>query len=233
MEQPGQSPNKYGGYLNYEKVEIPIPTKLKYKAFACVVFCDDRLWRWGYDYRKGSCGVGDGGGGHGPSVAYPAVSSRDEALVAAATHIKQIVTRDRNHPPAPSRLNAILAAIDTFISEHKPEQPPIKPLQTTYLFGWKYGNGEYQQYVHRREKTDNKIPAGYNKCAWWPIRDPAQGTRFKSIDACIDYWRAIAWEPALVESHIYDGFLQFFEDGPFGLKQIPVLTRQLSLFGGA
>jgi hypothetical protein len=111
----------------------------------------------------------------------------------------------------------------------------MNPLKPAYIIGWKYGGNEYQQYLQRLEKNtpENDVPPGCAQCSWWPTRYADKGTRFKSIDAALTYFRKIFWyQPpeGNAETFIYDGSLQIFEDGAAGLRQIPRLTRQTSLF---
>lgn len=115
--------------------------------------------------------------------------------------------------------------------------PALKPrsLKPAYVLGWKYGGNEYQQYLQRREKDtpDSDVDAGYDKYSWWPTRAADKGSRFKTVDAALAYFRKIFWyhpPEGNVETFIYGGHLQIFESGPAGLRQIPRLTRQKSLF---
>lgn len=90
------------------------------------------------------------------------------------------------------------------------------------LFGWMSGStdshGPQQLYVQRHGKD------------WGVTYDPTEATRFKSVNACIDFWGRIHSFPENYEQCIYNGYLQFFEYGPAGLRQMPRLTRQGSLF---
>ena len=88
-------------------------------------------------------------------------------------------------------------------------------LKPTYIGGWQKGE---QLYIERRNK------------GWGVTSLLDLAFRFKSVDAVLNSFRTFDVYMDAAETRIYNGFLQIFEDGPTGLRQIPRLTRQVSLF---
>lgn len=91
-----------------------------------------------------------------------------------------------------------------------------------YIFGWMSAGTSVQkpaQLYVERTRSD-----------WGVVYDPAQATRFKSIEAILSFYRTIGSCHGDVESNIYNGFLVIFEDGSFGIRPVPRLTRQAGLF---
>lgn len=113
-----------------------------------------------------------------------------------------------------------------------PESSPVAPVppaayplpasKPCYIFGWMSAGTDTQRpaqlYVERVGKD------------WGVSHDPADAYRFKSVDAILTYYRKIGHVHGDPEARIYDGSLMIFEHGPAGLRQIPRLTRQGSLF---
>lgn len=100
--------------------------------------------------------------------------------------------------------------------------PACLPVKTAYIFGWKSAetpeHGPQQLYVTKGKKD---FGVTYN---------PSEATRFKTIEAALDYYRQIGQHHGDPETNIYNGFLQVFQHGPTGLRRVPKITRQGSLF---
>jgi hypothetical protein len=117
---------------------------------------------------------------------------------------------------AATEVTTIEPAVDT---APEPEQPlqvdkprPPKPL---YIFGWVK---DQQLYIGQRGKT------------WCVVINLDEAARFKNIDAGLDAVRTFDVYKSDIEDRIYNGFLQIFQEGPSGLRPVPRLTRQVSLF---
>jgi hypothetical protein len=132
-----------------------------------------------------------------------------------------LIKRDSGALPA---VVAIIPDPDASPAESEPKPKPAKkrPLKPAFIFGWMSAEtvSHYpaQLYV---ERTRND---------WGVSYDPDHAARFKSVDAIIDYYRKIGTIHEDHEAKIYNGYLKIFEYGPAGLRQIPRLTRQASLF---
>lgn len=100
--------------------------------------------------------------------------------------------------------------------------PAHSPVKTTYILGWQSAetpdHGPLQLYAI---KTKKDFGVTYN---------PSEATGFKTIDAALGYYRQIGHLHGDPDVNIYNGFLQIFQRGPAGLRQVPKITRQGSLF---
>ena len=111
-----------------------------------------------------------------------------------------------------------------------PEPSPDPPLQVekphppkpAFIFGWMSAETSAQKpaqlYVER---------AGSD---WGVTYDPAAASRFKSVEAVLTYYRKIGSVHQDHEQNIFNGFLRIFLDDPAGLRLMPRITRQVSLF---
>ena len=132
---------------------------------------------------------------------------------------------------APVRMSG-LGRLELPPADPAPESSPVAPAPPAayplpaskpfYVFGWMsaatISHGPQQLYVFRAGKE------------WGITYDLADASPFKSVDAILTYYRKIGHVHGDPEARIYDGSLMIFQHGPAGLRQIPRLTRQGSLF---
>ena len=121
----------------------------------------------------------------------------------------------------------LLDALDEVIAHHT---PPLK-LKPGFVFGWKYGGNGYQLYIQvypGKMKPEEK-PAGMAKCSWGVTEKLELAHRFKSLQACLDFYRSRHQWPEDYEVNIWNGHVQFFRiDGNEIYQVQPV--EQPSLF---
>lgn len=225
-----KQPNKYGVYeeINCDRLAIPLSKKLKSGLLISVVRASDNLWRFGF-----SCAIKTSGQSSPVCDNGLIFKTREEAIIAGVNKLSAIVSSHRDLTK--TEIKIYMDAINEFslgfpISEEAPappvEQPPQaekpRPVKLAYIFGWMSAETSIQrpaQLYVERVRGD-----------WGVSYDPSDAARFKSVDAILDYYRKIGTVHGDPETNIYNGFLMIFEDGPFGRRPVPKLTRQTALF---
>lgn len=111
-------------------------------------------------------------------------------------------------------------------SQPEPEQPPqpepLRPKKTAYIFGW--------MSTELPERPSAQLYVYKQRNDWGVTYDPAEASRFKSVEAVLDWYRANGGVHGDPETNSYNGHLKIFEDGPLGLRPVPRPTRQGGLF---
>ncbi len=108
----------------------------------------------------------------------------------------------------------------------EPEQPPQiekpRPRKTAYLCGWMSAElpdrPSAQLYVYKQRND------------WGVTYEPAEASRFKAVEAVLEWYRVNGTVHGDPEVNSYNGHLKIFEDSPSGLRLVPRPTRQTSLF---
>lgn len=229
-----KQPNKWGVYedLDCERLAIPLNKKHKSGLLICVVCASDGLWRFGY-----SCAIKTSGQSSAAGDKGPAFSTREAAIVAGINKLSAIVSNYSDLTTAETKV--YLDALEKFslefplseeISEQsappEPEQPlqaeKPRPQKTAYICGWMSTDlpdrPSAQLYVYKHRND------------WGVTYDPSEASRFKSVEAVLDWYRANGSVHGDPEINSYNGYLKIFEDGPFGLRPVPRPTRQGGLF---
>lgn len=208
----------------FESVYIPISTKSKSNCKVTIARGDSGKW-----YTSYSVQLPLGGEGYAP---WPKFSkkydTRDKAVVAGC---QLAIAAIKKRKDSGKMKQPLLTGLDEAIERHTPREP-LKP---GFVFGWKYGGNGYQLYVevYPKQMKPEEKPAGYAKCSWGVTAKVERAFRFKSLPACLEFYRSRHIWPEEVEANIWNGKVQFFEVTKAGIRSVQPIEQQSLFPGGA
>jgi len=206
----------------FESVYIPLPAKFKGRCDVTIARGISGTW-----YASYSLQLDDWGCGYAP---WPKFSkkhkTRDRAIVAGIQLAQAEITKRKK--PKSKMAQQILKALDEVFERHAVAEVKIRP---GFVFGWKYGGNGYQLYIRvypEKMKPEEK-PAGKAKCSWGVTSKIEEAFRFKTLDACLEFYRSRHAWPEDYEANIWNGKVQFFKVTDAGVHRV-MPVEQPSLF---
>lgn len=234
-------PNKYGVFENSMGLHISMAKNVKVQLTICVACSMDGKYYVGCD-----CHYGSGGHSSPCSINGESFESLAAAVMSEVYKLREDFPRWIETKQIKGGGEKILSAINEFARPYEAElekndpapadpepeaaqpasdsqSPPVsRPVKPVYICGWQAAQIAPGQLYVVRSRRD-----------WGVTRDVNEATKFKSVDAILAFYRSFGAETygaEAIEANIYGGQLQIFQHGPAGLRQIPRLTRQTSIF---
>jgi len=223
--KPGRT-NKHGVFVNPEWIEIPLQKNLKSSVAIEVAKGEDDHFYWGHDCKLGF-GYGAPSGNCSPcSIRAEKFGTFDEAVLAAASFIKERIEYVKSGKPSDSKkLDKIIEAIDLAMSDYGKGEKETgvtvhhRRLKKAYLIG----RAEF--FIWRGHYNVNPdLPA------WGMDENIEKAFRFESLQACLEFWRSRHNFPERYEHCIWNGYLTFWEETKKGIRRIMPAPEQDELF---